>query len=45
MYNGNSKEYNKQDIANMFNDFYTYVGPKLAGDIDDKNLLYSMITI
>ena len=38
MYNGNNKVYNKQVIANMFNDFYINIGPKLASDIDTKNV-------
>ena len=32
------KVYDKQAIANMFNDFYINVGPKLAGDINSSNV-------
>ena len=38
MYNDNTKVYNKQVIANMFNEFYINIGPKLASDIDTKNV-------
>ena len=38
MYRENTKVHNKHDIANMFNDFYINVGPKLASEIDTNNV-------
>ena len=34
----NIKIKDNKDIANVFNDFYINVGPKLAGAIDDSNV-------
>ena len=34
MYKNHAKVHDKQDIANMFNEFYINVGPKLASEID-----------
>ena len=38
MNRNNKKVYDKQTIANMFNDFYINVGPKLASGIDTKHV-------
>ena len=38
MLKGDKKVYDKQDIANMFNDFYINVGPKLASEISTNNV-------
>ena len=38
MLKDNQKVYNKQVIANMFNEFYINVGPKLASEIDVNNV-------
>ena len=38
MYQNDKKVYDKQEIADMFNDFYINVGPKLAGDINTSNV-------
>ena len=38
MFKNSNKVYDKQEMANMFNDFYINVGPKLAGEIDLDNI-------
>ena len=38
MFQNNKKVFDKQVIANMFNDFYINIGPKLANAIDANNI-------
>ena len=38
MFQNNKKVFDKQVIANMFNDFYINIGPKLANAIDVNNI-------